>query len=186
MEQRPKRIYQVFENFYAGVYPADLNPREERRKIKYLLEQGVTVFINLTEKGERNYFGEALRSYRPSVIRLSREMGMDGKGFYFLRFPIKDGGVPTVRTMRAVLAVIGRHLEEGRKIYLHCWGGRGRTGTVLGCWLTEKMFKDGAEALKWMEKKFEAYEISRPYPEHEQQRQYILNWTPAKSVGNLE
>ena len=26
-------------------------------------------------------------------------------------------------------------LGEGRTVYVHCWGGIGRTGTVVGCWL---------------------------------------------------
>ena len=28
-------------------------------------------------------------------------------------------------------------VERGNAVYVHCWGGIGRTGTVVGCWLVE-------------------------------------------------
>ena len=31
-----------------------------------------------------------------------------------------------------------RRVETGEKLYLHCWGGRGRTGLVAACLLTPK------------------------------------------------
>ena len=30
---------------------------------------------------------------------------------------------------------IDRLLEDGRTVYVHCWGGVGRTGLVVGAWL---------------------------------------------------
>ena len=45
-------------------------------------------------------------------------------------------------------------LQTGRKIYLHCWGGIGRTGTTVGCYLV-RSGKTGEEALRqlaeWLE-----------------------------------
>ena len=40
--------------------------------------------------------------------------------------------------MRRILALIGTSLDAGRPVYVHCWGGTGRTGTVVGCWLVEQ------------------------------------------------
>ena len=37
--------------------------------------------------------------------------------------------------MLAVLDAIDIALCEGHGVYIHCWGGVGRTGTVVGCWL---------------------------------------------------
>ncbi len=53
-------------------------------------------------------------------------------------FPIPDMGVPASRAeMGAVLACIREALAAGETTYVHCWGGIGRTGTVIGCWLVE-------------------------------------------------
>jgi protein-tyrosine phosphatase len=33
-----------------------------------------------------------------------------------------------------ILADISQALATGDKVYIHCWGGIGRTGTVVGIW----------------------------------------------------
>ena len=66
----------------------------------------------------------------------------------FIRIPILDYSVTNVTTMKIILDVIDSSLKLGSPVYLHCWGGHGRTATVLGCWLkrsynysTEKILK---------------------------------------------
>ena len=54
------------------------------------------------------------------------------------RFPIGDFGLPTPETMNDILNRIEESLQAGRKIYLHCWGGIGRTGTTVGCYLVRQ------------------------------------------------
>jgi predicted transcriptional regulator of viral defense system len=39
--------------------------------------------------------------------------------------------------MTATLNVIDKELAGGHRIYGHCWGGIGRTGTVIGCLLVQ-------------------------------------------------
>src|SRR6202011_1134225 len=36
-----------------------------------------------------------------------------------------------------MLFAIDRRIREGGAVYLHCWGGGGRTGLVVACWLQE-------------------------------------------------
>ena len=61
-------------------------------------------------------------------------------------FPVRDMGVPTREVMADVLSTLRAELDEGRAVYVHCWGGIGRTGTVAGCWLVEEGHS-AAEAL---------------------------------------
>jgi protein-tyrosine phosphatase len=56
-------------------------------------------------------------------------------GVVYRRFGIPDFGCPTAGQVREVLDAI--EVAEG-VVYLHCRGGCGRTGTVLGCFLVEQ------------------------------------------------
>ena len=49
-----------------------------------------------------------------------------------------DLDVPTPDGMRAILDRIDASIADGRPVYVHCWGGIGRTGTVVCCWLIER------------------------------------------------
>ena len=52
-----------------------------------------------------------------------------------VRRPIDDLGIPTHEDLVTTLDEIDRLLEDGRTVYVHCWGGVGRTGLVVGAWL---------------------------------------------------
>ena len=39
--------------------------------------------------------------------------------------------------MRIILGALDTALKAGEIVYVHCWGGVGRTGTVVGCHLVE-------------------------------------------------
>ena len=89
-------------------------------------------------------------------------------------------GVPRSPLQTAgILDAIDKALEDGKNVYVHCWGGIGRTGTVVGCWLVRHgMTADEAPAQiveRWqrMEK---AYRHPR-WPQTPHQRSYVRNWT---------
>ncbi len=50
-------------------------------------------------------------------------------------FPIPDGGITSVDRMRWILDAIDLSLSADRAVYVHCFGGMGRTGTTVCCWL---------------------------------------------------
>ena len=79
------------------------------------------------------------------------------------RFAIRDFGVPTAALMRATLDVIYGALDVIEPVYLHCWGGVGRTGTVVGCLLREQGLT-GAEALDLIARKWRAMEKRTRHP----------------------
>jgi hypothetical protein len=56
----------------------------------------------------------------------------------YQRFPIRDVSVPRdAAHLGEILLTIDRRIREGGTVFLHCWGGIGRTGVVVGCWLQE-------------------------------------------------
>ena len=48
--------------------------------------------------------------------------------------------------MSDILDAIDEALARGRVVYVHCWGGIGRTGTVVACWL-RRHGRTGEQAL---------------------------------------
>jgi len=97
------------------------------------------------------------------------------------RVPIADFGLPDVDTMRRILQLVDAAVQNERPIYLHCHGGIGRTGTVVGCWLRERGLT-GEQALALLARKWQvmAKRHRAPHtPETEAQREFIRHWVPA-------
>ena len=61
---------------------------------------------------------------------------------------------------------------------MHCGGGVGSTGTVVGCWLARYGMTGGdalAQMAHWWQGMEKAYRRSRS-PQTEQQRAYVRDW----------
>jgi len=101
-------------------------------KLSGLLQAGIRTVINLTEAGEAGFYGLPLAAYNSDMRALA---GEEGPHLQLLRHPIHDMDIPTPSQMSAILDAIDTSLADGRPVYVHCWGGYGRTGTVVGCWL---------------------------------------------------
>jgi protein-tyrosine phosphatase len=86
---------------------------------------------------------DGLAPYEPQLLALATVRGAD---IVIDRLPIVDMGTCDVAHMRRILDVIDIRLAEGRTVYVHCWGGVGRTGTVIGCWLV-RHGRTGEQAL---------------------------------------
>ena len=113
--------------FLAGPYPGDSDAARERERLAAFLDFGVRRFVDLTEPGEHP-------PYAPILGRIASQRNLDVN---HVRHAIPDKSVPTPRQMRAILDVIDADLDEGESVYLHCRGGAGRTGMVVGCFLIE-------------------------------------------------
>ena len=155
--------------FAAGEYPGDLDPCQAAAKLKMLLCAGINHFIDLTGVGE-------LRPYRDIAEREARSHGVR---VGYERFPITDEGVPRSREwMARILDAIDAALDDGKTVYVHCWGGVGRTGTVVGCWLV-RHGESGASALEQIDEWWRGVEkVSRipTSPETTCQKEYVTNW----------
>ncbi|GMH42345.1 hypothetical protein BSKO_10264 [Bryopsis sp. KO-2023] len=65
----------------------------------------------------------------------------------FLHNPIVDLGVPSTEKLANVLEDLEARVSLGENLYIHCWGGRGRAGTVGSCLLARLYGLSGEEAL---------------------------------------
>ena len=154
----------------AGEYPRTVNEEESRTKLRAILDANVRHFVDLTEADED------LSPYEPL---LRAEAAARNVIFTWERHAISDGGVPSMTTMRKILAALQAPREA--VTYFHCWGGIGRTGTVAGCLLVEHGYTpDAALALiarKW--KAMAKFHRRPESPETPEQFAYIRNWVRA-------
>jgi protein-tyrosine phosphatase len=96
----------------------------------------------------------------------------------YLRRAIPDMGVPSPAGMRATLDAIYEAIGAGDPLYVHCWGGIGRTGTVVGCLLREQGFTV-TEALDLIARKWRVMEKRNRHPNSPEtpgQVTYIRRW----------
>ena len=107
----------------AGEYPGAKEPEQTARKIQALRDAGIGSFVDLTEAGEKTWGGTPMVPYD------------DGLAARYIRLPIRDTGVISDAGYDRILAHIRAEIDAGRTVYMHCWGGKGRTGTVVGAWL---------------------------------------------------
>ncbi len=152
--------------FLAGEYPRTPDEASSLVKLNLLVDAGVRAFINLTGKDE------GLEPYHTLFNQCN------AGDLTHERFPIKDISVPRSHKHTAsILNAIDRRLAEGRIVYVHCWGGVGRTGVIVGCWLARHGYPGEAAAARLQELWQQCPKsAARQSPETEAQAQYIVEW----------
>ena len=161
--------YWVIPNrFLAGEYPGAFGAERIRKRLDALLEAGMDTFVNLTRLDE-------LPDYAPILFERA---GYYQKDVRVHRLAIEDFGLPTRELMLDILSVIEGALNEGRNVYVHCWGGIGRTGTTVGCYLVRRG-RTGEEALRQLAEWWQTVpksQIHQRSPETSEQAQFVRNW----------
>ena len=93
------------------------------------------------------------------------------------RFSVPDLGVPDAATMNRILDAIDAALVDGMPVYVHCWGGIGRTGTVVGCFLVRQGLADPGQAIERIhDLRYTDAERHRPSPETRGQVEFVRFW----------
>jgi len=131
----------------VGAYPASDDDDETFELISSILKMGVRKFVCLQSEYQANApvqawrSGEALRPYYDDVQEIVAQKDViqefegfnvvDSKDLSFDHCPIIDCGVTDDSKVLALAQKLVCDLARGEVIYLHCWGGHGRTGTVV-------------------------------------------------------
>lgn len=160
--------YWVQDRFVAGEHPDDWSERQLRARLRSLLRVGITFFLDLTEHEEKR-----LRPYHAILCQESRSAG---RVVQYRRMPIPDFEAPTVDQMHHILDLLDAALAAGYAVYVHCYAGIGRTGTVVGCFLVRHGWS-GQEALdeivalrRGLDSNGQLSPITR------EQREMVLSW----------
>jgi protein-tyrosine phosphatase len=153
----------------AGEYPRTIDNKSSRIKLGQLLEAGVTFFLDLTEAGEYH-----LKSY---AGLLRQEATARKQTVEYRRMSIRDRGTPTPAEMKRILDTIDAELAAGRVVYVHCFGGIGRTGTVVGCHLVRRGLSGEAALAEITRLRRGTPTEWQPSPETEAQEQMVRDWS---------
>lgn len=162
----PKSYWVEPGRLLAGEYPASYDAEASRLKLRALLDCGIDTLVDLTEPGELEPYEEILSEISPIQPLAVRQ-----------NFPILDFSVPTREEMRRILDALDEMLAAGKTVYVHCFGGSGRTGTVIGCWLVRRGLS-GDQALQRIRelRKVIPEEMRRPSPETLEQAEMVRTW----------
>jgi protein-tyrosine phosphatase len=155
----PESYWVVAGGLLAGKYPLHVDARGARSRLSDLLAEGVTLFVDLTEELELEPYVHAL----------------DGAARH-VRMPVRDMDVPSVDQMRRTLDLIDRELARGGIAYVHCWGGAGRTGTVVGCWLVRHGLDSETALRRIAELRADAPALWLDSPQTAAQRAMVRAW----------
>ncbi|EPR37703.1 Dual specificity protein phosphatase [Desulfovibrio sp. X2] len=174
--ERPfPRSYWVLQGgLLAGCYPGDPDPREAMGKLSGLVDCGVETVVNLMEEDERDWSG---RPFVPYAEALREIAAGRNRHIEVMRHPVRDRDVPSAGNMRVILDAIDASLARQRTVYVHCWGGKGRTGTVVGCFLMRHGLADADNVLDHIARLRRPDPTRRdPAPETETQCAMVRGW----------
>jgi hypothetical protein len=152
--------YWAAEGLLAGEYPGGLDRADAARRLSSFADHGVTVFVDLTHPAD------GLEPYERLLAAPARRLG----------HAIVDMGTTTIPHMARILDDIDAALADDRGVYIHCWGGIGRTGTVVGCWLMRHGLDGGDPIRRIGELRRDVEEAWTPSPQTAGQRAMVTGW----------
>lgn len=152
--------YWAADGLLAGEYPGAWDETDAARRLRSFAHQQVTVFVDLTHPAD------GLEPYDGLLAAPARRLG----------HPIVDLGTTTIPHMTRILDDIDAALADGLTVYVHCWGGIGRTGTVVGCWLMRHGLDGGDPIRRLADLRRGADDAWMPSPQTSAQRAMVTGW----------
>ncbi|SDN93814.1 Protein-tyrosine phosphatase [Desulfonauticus submarinus] len=130
-----KSINWVTANLAEGPAPTTI------RQINFLKNNGIQAILNLCAEC-------------PWIVENERKAGFE---VYFL--PVEDEDVPSWDELEKALTWLEENIFLGKKVYIHCKYGIGRTGTILAAYLCRRgmSLKQVESVLKSLRAKPESY-----------------------------
>jgi hypothetical protein len=153
----------------AGGFPASCTDDAlTTNLLTAILQAGTTTFVclqsefdlNTPESAWRNKQG--LRVYLNDCSKLmSRNKNIKQKKVDFLHLKIDDGRTAPDAAIDSLAIDCCERLLRGEVMYIHCWGGHGRTGTLISLILSKLYGLNAEEAMQYTQASHDA----RVYPQ---------------------
>jgi protein-tyrosine phosphatase len=105
------------------------------------------------------------------ALRLAAQRA--GREVHHFAYPNPDNSVLDRDGYDRILACIRDEIASGRVLYVHCWGGKGRTSTVVGCLLVDHGLDYDATIARIAELRAETRKADDPCPESASQHRLL-------------
>lgn len=161
--------------FLAGCYPGAPCPTLIEKRLSALLDAGVRTIISLMEDGETYSDGRPFVRYEKDFYAKAAERQLS---VVWHNCAVPDFGLPPPEKMRDILNRLTAAMQEEEAVYLHCWGGKGRTGTVVGCWLAENGETEPLAKLSYLRRV--CANANEASPETPEQCRMVKMWSGSK------
>lgn len=139
-------IFKIFDNVYGGELPKCVN-------------ENYDVYVDLRSGRELN------KRYKLTEDKV------------YINFPIKNFCVPDgYDCLIDLFGKIDKYIAKNKKIYIHCRGGVGRTGTIAICYVGYKLKLDFIDSLNIVKQNFSYSEkgiSGKQIPETPLQNDYV-------------
>ena len=180
----------VIEGIYAGAFPADINNTVNDINLIKILNLGVTKFVCLQSEYNPNCpkFRWLRTGYRPYFSDVQKILA--NKSCYellktetcvatFELLPIKDLKTTDDYKILALAKKLVKEYQSGVKMYIHCWGGHGRTGTLV-CLMLYLMYGITADEIFTYCDKVHSQRITLPIVYNNDTNEYEKVTSPQK------
>lgn len=172
----PECYWVLPQQLLAGEYPRTWDDASAQAKVDFFIHAGVKAFIDLTREDDLlEPYAHLLHTHAPQDIT-------------YQHFRIQDQSVPkSVSETEHILDAIDDHLRHHRMVYVHCWGGIGRTGTIIGCWLS-RHGSQGDAALRRLRELWAQCPKSEfcASPQTREQERYIIEWKEKHDLAETQ
>ena len=158
------RCYRIGDHLLIGPSFVRESEAETQVRIAALVAAQVSAVISLVDRNELFEMRAGRRSLRLETL------------FRHSYFPIRNGDAPAKELMCTILDEIESLVVVGDKVFLHCGGGRGRSGCVAGCLLARHGIATGVGALNTLGEMRYGHGLFTPSPETKMQRQLVSDW----------
>ena len=137
--------------------------------------RGARLYVCLQPADETDRDGQPFEQH---VLHMTKMANQRGIGINWFRYAVNDMTAPSPELMGTILDCIDHGIAANEPVYVHCWGGHGRTATVIGCWLV-RHGKTGREALQHIRqlRQLDAVLASEPAPQTAEQIAMVKDWS---------
>lgn len=170
----PRSYWVVEGKLLGGFTLGSLDKQKALLKLTGLSRVGISHIINLVEENEYTTRGVKVVHYDDVLKEYNSFTHVP---LTYQRLPIKDMNVPSKERMTEILDSIDSVNNVGKSVFIACFGGFGRLGTVVGCYLKRHKLATDDNVFDMINHLRRNEEMAhRPSPQRQIQCDFILNW----------